>query len=177
MEIHNKAPKAKGSTLSGGYVFNDLLSTNEREYLVKHGKVRSLTEGEKLCQQNALEESVYVVLTGEVAIFEEIEESVIELGKLHKGDLVGEIGGLFSVPRIASAKATKSSLVLEVSGSSFTELLNKTPILQNAVYQRLYERSLKTALQSMPEMSSVSNVEGPDLSLMLQCWNSSNKIN
>jgi len=176
MDMQNRPLKSKGTTLSGGYVFNDLLSTNEREYLVKHGKVRSLAEGETICQQNAIEDSMYVVLTGEVEIFEQIDQSKIELGKLRHGDIVGEIGALFSVPRIASVKATKSCVVLEVSGSSFSELLNKTPILQNAVYQRLYERSLKTALQSIPEMTTVGSAESPDLSMMLQCWGP-NKIN
>jgi len=176
MEMHNRSPKARGTSLSGNYVFNDLLSTNEREYLVKHGKVRSLSQGETIGEQNAVEDSMYVVLTGEVEIFEKIDNTTIALGKLHHGDIVGEIGALFSVPRIASVKATKSTVVLEVSGSSFTELLNRTPILQNAVYQRLYERSLKTALQSVPEMTTVSSVDSPDLSMMLQCW-SSNKVN
>ena len=176
MDMQNRSPKTRGTSLSGNYVFNDLLSTNEREYLVKHGKVRSLAEGETICQQNAIEDSMYVVLTGEVEIFEKIDDTTIQLGKLHHGDIVGEIGALFSVPRIASVKATRSTVVLEVSGSSFTELLNKTPILQNAVYQRLYERSLKTALQSVPEMTAVNSVDSPDLSMMLQCWGS-NKIN
>ena len=176
MDIHSKETKTQSPTMSGGYVFNDLLSTHEREYLVKHGKVRSLVEGDMLCQQNEVEESIFVVLTGEVAIVEEIKGNTIELGKLRRGDIVGEISALFSVPRIASARATKPSVVLEVSGTSFSELLNKTPILQNAVYQRLYERSLKTALQSVPKLSTQGSSNMPDLSTMLQCWNS-NKIN
>ena len=176
MDTHRKGFSATGPSLKGGYVFNDLLSTSEREYLVKHGKVRTLSEGETICHQNALEDSIYVVLTGEVEILEQLEDTTVALGKLRHGDIVGEIGALFSVPRIASVKATKSSVVLEVDGNSFSNLLNKTPILQNAVYQRLYERSLKTALQSIPEMSSVSSVDSPNLSSMLQCWNSK-KIN
>lgn len=176
MDTHRKSNSVTGPSLKSGYVFNDLLSTSEREYLVKHGKVRSLAEGETICHQNALENSIYVVLTGEVEILEELNNNTVALGKLRHGDIVGEIGALFSVPRIASVKATKSSVVLEVDGNSFSTLLNKTPILQNAVYQRLYERSLKTALQSIPEMSSVSSVDSPNLSSMLQCWNT-NKIN
>lgn len=176
MDTQRKNYSATGPSLKSGYVFNDLLSTNEREYLVKHGKVRTLTEGEEICHQDALEDSIYVVLTGEVEIIEELNDNTVSLGKLHNGDIVGEIGALFSVPRIASVKATKSSVVLEVDGNSFSNLLNKTPILQNAVYQRLYERSLKTALQSIPEMSSVSSIDSPNLSSMLQCWNTK-KIN
>ena len=176
MDTPRKEHSVTGPSLKGGYVFNDLLSTSEREYLVKHGKVRSLTEGETICHQNVVEDSIFVVLTGEVEILENLKDNTIELGKLRHGDIVGEIGALFSVPRIASVKATKSSVVLEVDGNSFSELLNNTPILQKAVYQRLYERSLKTALQSVPEMTAVSSADSPDLSNMLQCWNSK-KIN
>ena len=176
MDTQKRDTKTTGPTLSGGYVFNDLLSTHEREFLVKNGQIRSLKDGDTLCQQNEVEESIFVVLTGEIAIVESVKDKTIELGRLRRGDIVGEISALFSVPRIASAKATKQSVVLEVSGRSFNELLIKTPILQNAVYQRLYERSLKTALQTIPKISDKNRLDIPGLSTMLQCWNSS-KIN
>jgi CRP-like cAMP-binding protein len=85
---------------------------------------------------------------------------------------VGEIGALFSLPRIATVTATKPSVVLEVPAQAFSELLNKTPILQGAVYQRLYERSLKTAMQSIPVVSQQNYPNMPELSRVLKCWGS-----
>jgi CRP-like cAMP-binding protein len=172
MDTQNKPPQSTFPSLTGNYVFDDLLSLRERQYLVEHGHVRSLNAGETLCQQNAVENSIYVLLTGEVEIIEAVDNQQISLGKLHRGDIVGEIGALFSLPRIATVTATKPSVVLEVPAQAFSELLNKTPILQGAVYQRLYERSLKTAMQSIPVVSQQNYPNMPELSRVLKCWGS-----
>jgi hypothetical protein len=63
-------------------------------------------------------------------------------------------------------------VVLEISANDFSKLLNETPILQGAVYQRLYERSLKTAMQSIPVFSQQSENGMPELSRVLKCWGS-----
>jgi len=172
MDAHNKHAQTPFPSLAGNYVFDDLLSVRERQFLVEHGQVRSLNTGETLCQQNAVEDSIYVLLRGEVEIVEDVENKQISLGKLHRGDIVGEIGALFSVPRIASVTASKPSVVLAVPAKDFAELLNKTPILQGAVYQRLYERSLKTAMQTMPIFSQQDNPAMTELSRVLKCWGS-----
>jgi CRP/FNR family cyclic AMP-dependent transcriptional regulator len=172
MDTQNKPVPSTFPSLTGNYVFDDLLSLRERQFLVEHGQVRSLTKGDTLCHQNAMEDSVYVLLTGEVEIIENVDDKQISLGKLRKGDIVGEIGALFSLPRIASVTATRPSVVLEVPSKDFSELLSKTPILQGAVYQRLYERSLKTAMQSLPVFTQQDNSNMPELSRVLKCWGS-----
>ncbi len=172
MDTQNKPAQPTFSSLTGNYVFDDLLSLRERRFLVEHGQVRSLNAGETLCQQNTVENSIYVLLTGEVEITEAVDNRQISLGKLHRGDIVGEIGALFSLPRIATVTATKPSVVLEVPAQAFSELLNKTPILQGAVYQRLYERSLKTAMQSIPVSGQQNYPNMPELSRVLKCWGS-----
>jgi len=172
MDTHKKSTETSFPSLTGNYVFDDLLSLRERQFLVERGQVRGLEAGETVCQQNAIEDSVYVLLTGEVEIIENVDDKQISLGKLHRGDIVGEIGALFSLPRIASVTATKPSVVLEVAAKDFAELLNKTPILQGAVYQRLYERSLKTAMQSIPVFTQQNDANMPELSRVLKCWGS-----
>ncbi|MGD8568336.1 MAG: cyclic nucleotide-binding domain-containing protein [Gammaproteobacteria bacterium] len=172
MDTQDKQPQTTLPSLTGNYVFDDLLSGRERRYLVEHGHVRSLEVGEQLCRQNAVEDTVYILLTGEVEIIENVKDDKISLGRLRQGDIVGEIGALFSLPRIANVTATKPSVVLEVSARDFSKLLNDTPILQGAVYQRLYERSLKTAMQSMPVFSQQDNASMPELSRVLKCWGS-----
>ena len=162
--------KINEPSLRGNYVFGDLLSIKERQFLVEHGTVRRLSIGEKLCIQNRLEHNIYVLLTGELEIVEELDTRSISLGKIQPGDLVGEIGALFSVPRIATVQASKPSNVLEVPANYFSQLLNDTPILHGAVYQRLYERSLKTALCTMPMFGNNSDFGLPELARMLKCW-------
>ncbi len=152
------------------HAFRELLSSNERAYLVEHSRVRSLATGDTLCQQNKLESELFVILMGEVEVIEEVDGKQIRIGKLRSGDLVGEIGALFGVPRIASVMATTPAVVLEISASEFTRLIDKTPNLHGAVYQQLYERSLETALCSSAVQHDPTAAQNDNLSRVLRCW-------
>jgi len=111
-------------------------------------------------------------------ISEEVQGRKISLGSLKSGDLFGEIAALFTVPRIATVTATKTTVVLEIAADKFAALIDRVPEVREAVYQRLYERSLETALRSMPVFDKMGNKikhqlgsqNVADLSKMLQCW-------
>ena len=86
------------------YAFGDLLSTQDREYLVENSHIKIFNKGDVLCRQNRIEDVLYVILMGEVEVIEEHTDETrsMPIGKLYTGDLVGEIAALFTVPRIAS---------------------------------------------------------------------------
>lgn len=81
------------------------------------GKVRELVRGDVLFEVNDEPTSLYVVLSGRIAIaignkpFDH-RESVIAL--MDAGDLFGEMGMLDNNPRSAGARALEASSVLEI---------------------------------------------------------------
>jgi CRP-like cAMP-binding protein len=154
------------------YAFGDMLTSQEREYLVDNSMIRKFENGEVLCRQNRIEDVLYIILMGEVEVVEEVnEERRMTLGKLKSGDLVGEIAALFTVPRIASVYATKTTIVLEIPASAFSGLLKKTPLLSKLVYQKLYERSLETALRCAGKSQKEESVHPiSDITRVLSCW-------
>ena len=137
------------------YAFGDMLTAQERQYLVDNSMIRKFEKGQVLCRQNRIEDVLYIILMGEVEIVEE----------------VGEIAALFTVPRIASVYATRNTTVLEIPASAFSGLLRKTPLLSKMVYQKLYERSLETALRCAGK-SQLTDSDHPisDISRALSCW-------
>ena len=148
----------------GHYAFGDLLSSQDREYLVDNSCLKIFDKGEVLCRQNRIEDVLYVILMGEVEVIEEnLEDSKMPLGKLYTGDLVGEIAALFTVPRIASVYATKTT------APAFSGLLKKTPLLSKIVYQKLYERSLETALRCAGKPNS-DQQHKLDITRTMSCW-------
>lgn len=153
------------------YAFGDLLSTQDREYLVENSHIKIFNKGDVLCRQNRIEDVLYVILMGEVEVIEEHTDETrsMPIGKLYTGDLVGEIAALFTVPRIASVYATKSTVVLEIPASAFSGLLKKTPLLSKIVYQKLYERSLETALRTAGKPSTEQQHK-IDLTRIMSCW-------
>jgi CRP-like cAMP-binding protein len=164
-------PTAQTSLEYSADVFSSLLSYKDRTYLIENGTVHHFEPGNVLCHQDCLEDQAFIILTGEMEVIEEIQEEKIVIGKLVSGDLVGEIGALFQLPRIASVVAKSPSAVLTIKPEHFWVLLNKTPILHSAVYQQLYERSLQAALCSSHKISKHSgDATDPDLSKFLRCW-------
>jgi CRP-like cAMP-binding protein len=150
--------------------FGHQLSLEDRRFLVQNSLVYQASPGTIICHQNGTERVLYIMLYGEVEVSEEVQGRKIVLGHLKSGELFGEISALFTVPRIATVTALKPAVVLEIPADKFAELIDRTPMLRELVYQKLYERSLETALRTMPVFEKFTRNAKPDLSAMLRCW-------
>lgn len=155
--------------------FGHQLSLEDRRFLVDNGLVYQASPGTILCHQNGIENVLYIVLFGEVEVSEEVQGRKIVLGNLKTGELFGEISALFTVPRIATVTAVKPTVVLEIPADKFARLIDSAPTLRELVYQKLYERSLETALRTMPVFDKFNQNGKPVLSAMLRCWQISDK--
>ncbi len=138
-------------------IFGDLLSQEDREYLLKGGTVRVAMKGEVLCKQYQRDSSVFVLLNGAVEVTEGLGSNVTSLCKLYSGEVFGEIAALFMMPRIATVTVIKRSVVLEIPGEVLGELIDKVPVLRDAVFERYHYRSINTALKSVPIFSSLDD--------------------
>ncbi|MDH5324929.1 MAG: cyclic nucleotide-binding domain-containing protein [Gammaproteobacteria bacterium] len=155
--------------------FGELLTPEDRKFLIDHGLVYQAKSGTILCQQDKVGDDLFIILHGEVEVSENAGEIRKVLGKLSTGELFGEISALFAVPRIATVSAHKPSVILEVARDDFVELLDHTPNLKDLVYERLYERSLETALRTWPSNNiALSQIPMDDLSMLLSCWKPEN---
>ena len=159
----------------GHAAFGHQLSLEDRRFLLNNGLVYQASPGTIICHQDGVENVLYIVLLGEVEVSEEVQGRKIILGHLKSGELFGEISALFTVPRIATVTAVKTSAVLEIPADKFARLIDSAPTLRELVYQKLYERSLETALRTMPVFDKFNNNGKPDLSAMLRCWQISEK--
>jgi CRP-like cAMP-binding protein len=113
------------------------------------GKVRELVRGDVLFEAGDEPDSIYVVLSGRIAIaignrpFDH-RESVIAL--MDEGDLFGDMGMLDKSPRSAGARSLEASTVLEIPYSAVIEQLNKSSdLLWNVI------RMLSSRLRAMDQ--------------------------
>lgn len=148
-------------------IFTGLLTDDQRKELVSKGKVVNVETGQCICEQSSKGDEIFVVLEGEVEVRENVQDSVITVGKLGCGELFGEIAAIFAIPRIATVIATQPSQILVVSAAVFNESLDKLPEIKHSVYVNLYERSLDTALHCMHIDDDIAVEE---LSRVLRCW-------
>ena len=130
-------------------IFGDLLSVQDREYLLRHGTVRAVDAGTVLCKQYQRDSSVYVLINGLVEVTEHVHNKTIPLGKLHSGEVFGEIAALFMMPRIATVTVIKPSVVLEIPGEVLGDLVERVPVLRDAVFDRYRDRTIQTALRQV----------------------------
>jgi len=131
-------------------LFGDLLTTEDREFLMQHGLVKTATPGEILCQQNQQDDRVFIILNGRVEVTEEVNGEKVKLGELYAGELFGEISALFMMPRIATVTVMVPSVVLEIPGEVLEELIEKVPVIRDAVFLRYRDRTMDTALRAVP---------------------------
>lgn len=117
------------------------------------GKIRNLVRGDVLFEAGDDPDSIYVVLTGRIAIalgnrpFDH-RESVIAL--MEEGDLFGEMGMLDKSTRSAGARALEISTVLEIPYTSVLDQLNaSTSLMWNVV--RMLSRRLRAMDQALAD--------------------------
>ena len=117
------------------------------------GKIRNLVRGDVLFEAGDDPDSIYVVLTGRIAIalgnrpFDH-RESVIAL--MEEGDLFGEMGMLDKGARSAGARALETSTVLEIPYTSVLDQLNaSTSLMWNVV--RMLSRRLRAMDQALAD--------------------------
>lgn len=105
--------------------------------IAQTGKVRNLVRGDVLFDAGDDPDSLFVVLSGRIAISignrpYDHRESVIAL--MDEGDLFGEMGMLDDSKRSAGARALEATSVLEIPYSAVrNELDNSQPLMWNVI--------------------------------------------
>jgi CRP-like cAMP-binding protein len=111
--------------------------------LASAGRVRNLVRGDVLFETNDAPDSIYVVISGRIAIaignrpFDN-RESVVAL--MDAGDLFGDMAMLDNSPRSAGARALEASSVLEIPNAAVLAELNASPDLMWNVVRLLAGR-------------------------------------
>ena len=120
------------------------LSPPEREEVLKRFRVLNIPEETFVFKGGDPPHCLYMIKSGEVEIFTQNRRGKrVVLGKLGSGHLFGEIGVLLNTPRMAFARTTQSSKLLELAKEDFDDILRLFPKLQSVVKEisskRLYQ--------------------------------------
>ena len=100
--------------------------------------------GEYVFQEGDLGTDMYIVQDGQVAILKRFRGEEKQLALLSRGDFFGEMSVLEDLPRTASARATEDCRLLEISGSTFDQMLRKNPEIAVRMMRKLSRRLRET---------------------------------
>jgi CRP-like cAMP-binding protein len=85
-------------------------------------------------------EALYVVLSGEVRIFDRQDGSEVEVSRVRSGDSFGEFSMLMGTEHSKTAQATDDTELMVIPRESFRQVLADAPELDAKFQRRLQER-------------------------------------
>jgi len=99
-------------------------------------------------------DAAYIIMNGGAAILIETETGPLEVARLKKGDVVGEIAILCDVPRTATVQAKDSLTTLKVTKETFFRLVTEFPQIAVEIMRELAARLEHTNAQLRAAHSS-----------------------
>src|SRR5437899_9531234 len=113
------------------------ISPSDWSALRSRGNEQHAPEGQVLVREGATGGSLFVILSGSVAV----TRGGRRIGRLGEGDLLGEVAMLAGGPRTASAVVESDARLLVVPASAVHELVEQRPTLRAALEQAAGERA------------------------------------
>jgi cAMP-dependent protein kinase regulator len=121
------------------------LTPVEREGVLKRFHLHKFPEETLLFKGGDPPKSLYMVKSGEVELFTQNRQGKkIVLTTVRSGNIFGEIGPLFNKPRMAFAKTTRPSELLELTKEDLEECLHQFPKLRSILKETSFKRLART---------------------------------
>ena len=99
-------------------------------------------------------DAAYIIVNGAAAILISTEAGQIEVARLRKGDVVGEIAILCDVPRTATVQAKESLVTLRIGKDRFFNLVTEFPEIAVEIMRELAGRLERTNAQLRDALSA-----------------------
>jgi CRP-like cAMP-binding protein len=103
-----------------------------------------LKAGEYIFQEGDLGTEMYIIHEGKIEILNQAAGEDQLLAVLEKGDFFGEMSVLEDMPRAASARALTDSVLLQINGSTFDQMLQANPEIAVRMMRKLSRRLRET---------------------------------
>jgi signal transduction histidine kinase len=117
------------------------ISPDEVAGLINNSKLVKYPAGTILCHENAIEDTFYLILEGEVEVTKVINNSETRLlKKLAAGDFFGEMALIHNAPRAATVKALTPLIGLEIHKQAFDQVLKNSSSVSLAMVREISRR-------------------------------------
>jgi CRP/FNR family cyclic AMP-dependent transcriptional regulator len=115
--------------------------------------VREFSDGDLIFMEGDDSREMYVVVTGEVIVTKKSNKGDVGLATLKKGDFVGEMSLLESLPRSATARARGATKLLAIHPGGFLLKIRRDPTFAFEMLQTLSRRIRYTNDNLMKELN------------------------
>jgi CRP/FNR family transcriptional regulator, cyclic AMP receptor protein len=119
--------------------------------------VREFTDGDLVFMEGDDSREMYVVLEGEVVVTKKSGSGEVALATLHRGEFVGEMSLLESLPRSATARAKGATKLLAIQPGGFLLKIRRDPTFAFEMLQSLSRRIRMTNDSLIRELGRVGS--------------------
>jgi signal transduction histidine kinase len=117
------------------------IKPKEIEQVISKSRVTAYKSGTVLCRENAIEQTFYMILEGDVEVTKGINQQETRLLKtLTAGDFFGEMALIHNAPRAATVTAKTDVVVLELDKAEFDQILEQSPSVSMAMVHEISQR-------------------------------------
>jgi signal transduction histidine kinase len=117
------------------------ITPDEVAELITNSKVSNYPAGTVLCQENAVENTFYLILEGQVEVTKMINNiDVRQLKMLGAGDFFGEMALIHNAPRAATVKSITPLITLEICREDFGRVLKNSSSISLAMVREISNR-------------------------------------
>src|SRR5438034_4712900 len=120
------------------------LSDDQISNLVRDSHLEHFGRGERVIEEGAEGDSMFVLLRGSANVSVSKNGSAIGVGSLHSGDCFGEMSLLTGERRTATVRAAADCYVLEISKPVMGEVIRQSPECLNQLSELLAKRKMET---------------------------------
>lgn len=140
MEIKERIALLKSTRIFAG------LNDKEYEDIISYFELIELNKDEILFKQGDISDSIYILIDGLLAAALLTAKNEIKtVGRIEKGEVVGELGALSNEPRSLTVQAASDAKLLKLSADDFIRISKQySSILYNIILSQLISRSQKT---------------------------------
>src|SRR5712691_10185028 len=131
------------SILRGEPLF-DCLSDTQIDNLVKQSRLNHFGRGERVIEEGAEGDSMFILLRGAAQVSVSKNGSTIPVATLRSGDCFGEMSLLTGEKRSATVRADGDCYVMEISKEVMGEIIRESPDCLKQLSEILAKRKLKT---------------------------------
>ncbi len=131
------------SLLQGQQLFQ-CLSERQLEELLQNSTLVHFGRGERLIEEGAEGDSMFVLVRGTAHVSVSKNGSAIRVGELHRGDCFGEMSLLTGERRMATIRADRDCYVMEISKNVMAEVIRQAPACLEQLSGLLAQRRLET---------------------------------
>ena len=117
------------------------IAPGEVAELINNSQLMHHPEGTILCHENAIEDTFYLILEGDVEVTKVINNSETRLlKKLSAGDFFGEMALIHNAPRAATVRTITPFIGLEIHKEAFERVLKNSSSVSLAMVREISQR-------------------------------------